>query len=163
MKYRKIPTWYINCWLNLWEKENIMDKKISAIWLQFACAIAVATGLVSAAASFPATDGLWLFLFDLLKWPIDGNPSQFDLTTRAVNAVLGGVMVGWGTLMFLLVRNFLKKDYALVRKLILVSIVSWFVIDSIGSFLAELPGNLLLNVSFLCLFLPPLLFVKNEK
>lgn len=93
-----------------------MDKKISAIWLQVACAIAVVTGLVSAAASFPATGGLWLFLFDLLKWPIDGNPSQFDLATRAVNAVLGGVMVGWGTLMFLLVRNFLKKDYALVRK-----------------------------------------------
>jgi hypothetical protein len=150
-------------WLNLWEKENIMDKKISAIWLQVACAIAVATGLVSAVASFPATDGLWLFLFDLLKWPIDGNPSQFDLTTRAVNAVLGGVMVGWGTLIFLLVRNFLNNDFALVRKLILVSIVSWFVIDSTGSFLAELPGNVLLNVSFLCLFLPPLLFVKNDK
>ena len=140
-----------------------MDKKISALWLQVACAIAVATGLVSAAASSPATDGLWLFIFDLLKWPIDGNPTQFDLTTRAVNAVLGGVMVGWGTLMFLLVRNFLQKDYALVRKLILVGILSWFVIDSTGSFFAELPGNILLNVSFLCLFLPPLLFVKNDK
>jgi hypothetical protein len=140
-----------------------MDKRISAIWLQVACAMAVATGLVAAAASFPATDRLWLFLFDLLKWPIDGNPSQFDLTTRAVNAVLGGVMVGWGTLMFLLVRNFLNNDFPLVRKLILVSIVAWFVVDSTGSFLAELPGNVLLNVSFLCLFLPPLLFVKNEK
>jgi len=139
-----------------------MDKKISAIWLQVACVIAVATGLVSAAASFPATAGLWLFLFDLLKWPIDGNPSQFDLPTRAVNAVLGGVMVGWGTLMFLLVRNFLNKEFALVRKLILVSIAAWFVVDSTGSFLAELPGNVLLNVCFLCLFLPPLLSVKNE-
>ncbi|MBA4419333.1 MAG: hypothetical protein C0392_15735 [Syntrophus sp. (in: bacteria)] len=139
-----------------------MDKKISAIWLQVACVIAVATGLVSAAASFPATDGLWLFLFDFLKWPIDGNPAQFDLNTRAVNAVLGGVMVGWGTLMFLLVRNFLNNDFYLVRKLILVSIVAWFVVDSTGSFLAELPGNVLLNVSFLCLFIPPLLFVKND-
>ncbi|PKN76815.1 MAG: hypothetical protein CVU52_03135 [Deltaproteobacteria bacterium HGW-Deltaproteobacteria-10] len=139
-----------------------MDKKISAIWLQVACVIAVATGLVSAAASFPATDGLWLFLFDFLKWPIDGDPAQFDLNTRAVNAVLGGVMVGWGTLMFLLVRNFLNNDFYLVRKLILVSIVAWFVVDSTGSFLAELPGNVLLNVSFLCLFIPPLLFVKND-
>ncbi|PKN68673.1 MAG: hypothetical protein CVU54_13650 [Deltaproteobacteria bacterium HGW-Deltaproteobacteria-12] len=139
-----------------------MDKKISAIWLQVACVIAVATGLVSAAASFPATAGPWLFLFDLLKWPIDGNPSQFDLPTRAVNAVLGGVMVGWGILMFLLVRNFLNNDFALVRRLILISIVAWFVVDSTGSFLAELPGNVLLNVSFLFLFLPPLLLVKNE-
>jgi hypothetical protein len=130
--------------------------------LQVACAITVTLGLVSAAASFPATGKLWLFLFDLLKWPIDGNPSQFDLTTRAVNAVLGGVMVGWGTLMFLLVRNFLNNDFALVRKVILIGILSWFVIDSTGSFLAELPWNVVLNVSFLCLFLPPLLFVKNE-
>lgn len=140
-----------------------MDKKISAIWLQVACTITAVFGLVAAAASFPAAGGLWLFLFDLLTWPIDGNPAQFDLTSRAINAVLGGVMVGWGTMMFLLVRNFFNKDFVLVRKLMLVGIVCWFVIDSTGSFLAKLPGNVLLNVSFLCLFLPPLLLVKNEK
>ena len=139
-----------------------MNTKISAIWLQVMCAITVAFGLVSAAASFPATDKLWLFLLDLLKWPIDGNPSQFDLTSRALNAVLGGVMVGWGTLMFLLVRNFLNNDFVLVRKLMLIGIMSWFVIDSTGSFFAKLPGNVLLNLSFLCLFLPPLLLVKSE-
>ncbi len=72
-------------------------------------------------------------------------------------------MVGWGTMMFLLVRNFLNNDFAIVRKVMLVGIVSWFGIDSTGSFFAELPGNVVLNICFLCLFLPPLLFVKNEK
>ncbi len=139
-----------------------MNKKNSAIWLQIACAITIVFGLVCAAASFPMTGGLWLLLFDIIKWPIDGNPPQFDLTARALNAVLGGVMVGWGTMMLLIVRNFLNNNFVLVRKLILVGIMSWFVIDSTGSFLAELPGNVVLNVSFLCLFLPPLLFVKND-
>ena len=65
-------------------------------------------------------------------------------------------------MMFLLVRNLLNNNFILLRKLILIGIMSWFVIDSAGSFLAELPGNVVLNVSFLCLFLPPLLFVKND-
>jgi hypothetical protein len=108
-------------------------------------------------ASHPATDGVWLFLFDVLKWPLDGNPAAFSDDTRAVNAVLGGTMVGWGVLMYLLATP--QRIHALpeLPRLLLIGVVAWFVVDCIGSILAGLPGNIVLNIGFLGLFVPPLL------
>lgn len=40
----------------------------------------------------PATDVVWRTLFDLLKWPLDGDMATWNADTRAVNAVLGGTM-----------------------------------------------------------------------
>ena len=139
-----------------------MSKSISAIWLQIACFITIVFGFFSALASFPPTQGIWLFLFDLLQWPLDGNPAGFDPTAAALNAVLGGVMVGWGTLMLLLVRNLYHDQDKLVRRLVLVGILCWFVVDSVGSFLAGIPGNVVLNVGFLAMFLPPLLVINHD-
>jgi hypothetical protein len=66
-------------------------------WLKIACLITIATGIACALASYPATDVVWRTLFDLLKWPFDGDPAAFSADTRAVNAVLGGTMVGWAS------------------------------------------------------------------
>lgn len=71
-------------------------------------------------------------------------------------------MVGWGALMLLLVRNFSQDHHAKLRRCLLIGLVLWFVIDSTGSFLAEMPGNVLLNVGFLLFFLPPLVLVRKE-
>jgi hypothetical protein len=97
------------------------------------------------------------FLFDVLKWPLDGNPAAFSDDTRAVNAVLGGTMVGWGVLMYLLATP--QRIHALpeLPRLLLIGVVAWFVVDCIGSILAGLPGNIVLNIGFLGLFVPPLL------
>jgi hypothetical protein len=114
-------------------------------------------------ASYPATAGVWLWLFDLLKWPLDGNPAAFSDDTRAVNAVLGGTMVGWGVLMYLLVTP--QRIHALpeVPRLLLIGLVAWFVVDCIGSILAGLPGNIVLNFGFLGLFVPPLLVLQRQR
>lgn len=59
-------------------------------WLKIACLMTIVTGIACALASHPATDVVWRTLFDLLKWPFDGDPASFNADTRAVNAVLGG-------------------------------------------------------------------------
>ncbi len=140
-----------------------MKKELSRLWLRAASVLVVVFGLVSAAASFPPTSGPWLFLFDLLKGPLDGDPSGFDQSTRAVNAVLGGVMVGWGLLLFLLTKKAGPLEAAFVRRVILLSTLGWFAIDSLGSFLAEMPGNAVFNLLFLAVLLPPLVFVKEDQ
>jgi hypothetical protein len=48
-------------------------------------------------------------------------------------------------------------------RLLLIGIVAWFVVDCIGSLFAGLPGNLVLNVSFLVLFVPPLLVLQRQR
>lgn len=133
-----------------------MTLQRSILWLKVASAITVVVGVVCALASHPATAVGWLWLFDLLKWPLDGDPAFFAVETRAVNAVLGGTMVGWGTLMYLLADPQLLRVAPQVPRLMLSALVAWFVVDCAGSLAAGLPGNLLLNLSFLVLFVPPL-------
>ena len=136
-----------------------MSVRTSVRWYQLACLITMVTGVICALASHPATDGVWLFLFDMLKWPIDANPGAFNDDTRAVNAVLGGTMVGWGLLMYLL-TNHIVTNAALARS-VLLALIAWFVVDSAGSVLAGLPGNILLNAAFLVLFVPPLRMLQR--
>jgi hypothetical protein len=138
-----------------------MSERVSIIWLKIACVITICVGIICALASYPATDAAWLFLFDLLKWPLDGNPGAFDENTRAVNAVLGGSMVGWGLLMLLLSTKQLLTTMPGLSRMMLIALFAWFVVDSTGSFLADIPGNVVLNVGFLVLFVPPLWVLRK--
>jgi len=118
--------------------------------------ITIVTGIACAMASHPATDVVWRTLFDLLKWPFDGDPAAFTADTRAVNAVLGGTMVGWGVLMYLLATPQHSVAIPALQRLMLYALYAWCVVDSMGSLAAGLPGNVVLNVLFLVMFVPPL-------
>lgn len=133
-----------------------MTVRAGEIWLKTASVLTIVTGVICALASHASTQGIWLFLFDVLKWPVDGDPASFIADTRAVNAVLGGVMVGWGLLMFLLSNQRLMTAAPAVPRLMTISLLAWFVVDSLGSWAAGLPGNIVLNLVFLAMFLPPL-------
>lgn len=93
-----------------------MTDHLCVNWLRVVCGLTIAVGFVAALASADATNGLWLSLFDLLDWPVDDNPAGFSDEAFALNAVAGGVMVGWATLMYLIVtRRFAQGDYELVQ------------------------------------------------
>jgi hypothetical protein len=139
-----------------------MSVRVSIIWLKIACIMTIGTGVICAMASHSATDFIWLYLFDLLKWPLDGNPAGFHDDTRAVNAVLGGTMVGWGLLMYVLSSKRVLMAVSGLPRMMLIALIAWFLVDCIGSLLAGLPGNLLLNIGFLVLFVPPLLYLNHR-
>lgn len=138
-----------------------MTVRVASLWLRAASVVTMVTGAICALAAHPSTERLWLFLFDILKWPLDGNPAVFSAETRAVNAVLGGVMVGWGLLMFLLSGERLITAMPDVPRLLMVSLLAWFMVDSAGSWASGLPGNILLNVGFLVMFMPPLVLLRK--
>ncbi len=101
-----------------------MSKNFWINWLKIASVIVIIVGLIAAAASTQAGSLPWLFIFDLLKWPIDGNPSSFQADSFALNAVLGGVMAGWAVLIFLLVSGPVAKgDFGMLRYLLTALIV----------------------------------------
>ena len=139
-----------------------MSMHMSITWLRIACVVTIVTGILCALASYPATAGAWLFLFDLLSWPLNGDPAFFAADTRAVNAVLGGTMVGWGVLMYLLATSEQMTHNPALPRMMLVALGAWFGVDSVGSLLAELPGNIVLNVAFLGLFVPPLVAIQRR-
>mmetsp|Transcript_32703 Transcript_32703/g.61444 ORF Transcript_32703/g.61444 Transcript_32703/m.61444 type:complete len:169 (+) Transcript_32703:73-579(+) len=128
----------------------------ASMQLKAAAAITVATGFVAAAASHERGTLLWLLLFDVLKWPLDGNPSGFSAEAFSLNALCGGVMVGWGMTIFLLCGGPLQRAPKSVAQALLGGLLCWFVTDCTGSVVADFPGNVVLNIGFLGMFLVPL-------
>ncbi len=105
-----------------------------------------------ALATYPATAGVTLFLTDLILWPIDSAQTLASPETRMLCAIIGGVMAGWGLMLWLVATRLYPREPALARTLILTSVGTWFVIDGIGSLLAGAPLNALFNVGFLLIF-----------
>ncbi len=133
-----------------------MSRGARILWLKIASATVIVTGLVSALASFDATAEPWRLLFDLLSWPIDGQPAGFDRDGRALSAVLGGVMAGWGWMLYRLVSGQLASGSRDVLRIMRDGLLVWFVVDSTGSLAAGLPWNVALNVGFLAAFAAPM-------
>lgn len=126
------------------------------VLLKTACVGTIATGLVSAAASHPAGEGLWSLLFDALRWPIDGGQGVFSSEARVLNAVCGGMLAGWGTLMYWLAGGPIARGDQGARRAFATSVLIWFTLDSAGSLAAGWPGNVALNCVFLLALLGPL-------
>ncbi|VEG90627.1 hypothetical protein [Legionella spiritensis] len=126
-------------------------------WLRFAAIITILTGVLSLLASHPDTDFLWRYLFNALNcFQAD---IRFDEVARVLNGVLGGVMIGWGWMLFYLAHPSVFNQS--VCKAMLSGIIVWFITDSTGSYIAGLPMNIALNVLFLILFLVPLISLKK--
>lgn len=129
-------------------------------WIRVASCLTILTGLLASLASRPETDALWRFTFDLLKGFNPDRATHFDAASFALNAVLGGVMIGWGTMMLMLSSYITKSKH--ICKIYILSLLVWFVCDSVGSILANLLGNCILNVAFLVMYLPPLVSVYRR-
>lgn len=121
-------------------------------------ALMIGPGLIMVAGL--GTPLLWvteLFL-DLAILPLDG-ANRIDTTTaRLLDAILGGVLVGFGLLIWQVAGRVYATDPALGRSLIVPAIAAWFVVDSTGSVLAGAPFNAVLNLGILALLLGPLLW-----
>jgi hypothetical protein len=133
-----------------------MQANSTVFWLKTAAAVTMGFGVLVAAAALPAAAGITRFLVDLVFWPVDGGQSLAAPETRLFCAIAGGVMAGWGITMWLIATRLYAREPELARTMILEGAVTWFVIDSIGSTLAGAPGNVLLNIPFLLMFVLPL-------
>jgi hypothetical protein len=72
------------------------------------------------------------------------------------HAVIGGVMVGWGTALWLVTRQLLAHGQRIGWTVIAVSVVAWYVPDTAYSLLSGYWQNAVLNTVFLALFAVPL-------
>lgn len=100
---------------------------------------------------------------DLLKWPLDGEQAFTDSTTRFLSALTGGFLLGWGILVWCLSAWVYPLAPEGVRKSVLISVVSWFLLDSTGSWASGTPSNVLFNALILLLAIGPLWWKAEEK
>jgi hypothetical protein len=133
-----------------------MKQESTLRWLKFGSALTIFFGALVAAAATPMGAAPTEFLADLIFFPVDSAQDLSAPETRLISAIGGGVMAGWGVLLWMLSTQLFPINQALAAKLIITSIVTWFVIDSTGSILAGAPLNAVFNVSFLLIFCVPL-------
>ena len=136
--------------------QNEMSEQFWINWLKAASLVVTGFGLMVAAAAHPSGAGVTMFFAAILIWPFDGNPAEPEQITRLLSAIGGGVMVGWGVLLWMLVSQVMPRMPEVARRMILISIVTWFVIDSTGSVVSGVPLNVAGNLVFLIAFLVPL-------
>jgi hypothetical protein len=124
--------------------------------LRFAAGVTMATGLALALAAVPALNLPVRLLTDLLVWPVDGAETLAASETRLGMAISGGVLVGWGVMIWQLAGEPLARMPEMVRAIIRTSMLTWFVVDSAGSVAAGAALNVVANLVFLVLFLIPM-------
>lgn len=133
-----------------------MNQNTTLRWLKFGSALTIFFGILVGAAATTIGAMPTQFLTDLIFFPIDGAQDITAPETRLISAIGGGVMAGWGVLLWMLSTQLFPSDQRLAAKLIIASIVTWFVIDSAGSIIVGAPLNAAFNVLFLLIFCVPL-------
>jgi formate/nitrite transporter FocA (FNT family) len=96
------------------------------------------------------------FVLDLSSFPLDKLQRYDSPTSIFLSALLGGILFGWGMLIFLLSNKIFDQAPEQVRKIVLTSILSWFVVDSLASVFSGNINNVITNVALLLLLVGPL-------
>jgi hypothetical protein len=133
-----------------------MSTERARFWLRAAAATVVVFGGLIVLGAHPATAWPVASMADLIFWPFDGRQTVGAPATRLLSAITGGVMVGWGVMLWLVADRLLPRDPHLAAALIRNGSTSWFIVDSLGSLAAGAPLNVLGNAVFLAIFLLPL-------
>ncbi|MDJ0918486.1 MAG: hypothetical protein QNJ05_12030 [Woeseiaceae bacterium] len=124
-------------------------------WLKTGAAITLAFGLLMAAAAVPALQAPTEVLLDLIYFPIDQGQTMERSSARLLSAISGGLMTGLGVILWLVATELCPSNPALGRRLTLLGIGSWYIVDSSMSLAAGAPLNVLLNTGFLLIFYVP--------
>jgi hypothetical protein len=140
-----------------------MPVSTAIILLKTASAILmIGFGLVFALAAYPPLAGFVTLFTDVLFWPMDGTQSMAAPETRIMLAIGGGITLGWGVLVWQIASHLMPKQPVLAKSILLRSLLSWFVVDCLCSWLAGAPLNIAVNSVFLASFVLPLLRMNPE-
>lgn len=132
-----------------------MTSRTSASWLKLMSLFIVALGLLVALGAHPSTAWPATLLTDVVFWPFDDMQRLDSQAARLLAAIGGGVMVGWGVMLWLVIDRLLPANPALARLLLIESTLAWFLVDSTGSFVSGAIVNVMLNtVLMLAIVLP---------
>ncbi len=119
--------------------------------LRLAAGILIATGGLVGLGAVPGIGWPIWAAHDLIVWPYDGMGEAAIPESRLFAAISGGVMAGWGVLVWHLAA-LLPREGAAVRRIVRTSILTWFAVDSGLSIVAGGALNMVPNLAFLALF-----------
>jgi len=113
----------------------------------------IGPGLLMVTAPVTGLGGLTEMFLDLAHQPYEGAQPITGKSAHLLNAILGGILVGFGVMIWVVAEHVLRKDFVLGRRLILIPLLCWFITDSLGSVFAGAWFNVVINAAILGLFL----------
>jgi hypothetical protein len=126
-----------------------------AIWLEYACWAMALFGLLLVAFDSRALPGLTEQLSQSF-WKVDTIPQGAARYHRFAHAVLGSVMVAWGSTLAWLTRHAFARREPWAWRVVASSIGIWLFLDTGSSALLEVWPNVVLNLLSVAPFVPPL-------
>ena len=127
-------------------------------WLLVTGIVVGSFGPVFSLGTQAATDEAARWSLDLLAWPLDGAEQYVDGAMRFLTALTGGFLFGWGVMILALRQWVYDAAPDQTRRAVLVGLVAWCVLDSLGSLAAGVPSNVLFNGLVLLTAAGPLWF-----
>ncbi len=128
-------------------------------WLLFAAAVVVGVG---AALVLLALVGVPAALMDVLYLPDAPDVARADTLSFAIG-VTGSVMVGWGASMLYVYLDPTMLDRPRIARAFFIGTVAWFLLDCTMSLALGAFVNVVGNVLFLGLLLPPLAVLSSRQ
>lgn len=139
-----------------------MTSETATIWLKVASITVIALGFIFALAAHPASQLPVGILTDIVFYHLSG-PVPIDAApTRLFLAIGGGVMVGWGVMMWILVTRLMPREPALARLMLIEGTLAWFVVDCLGSFASGGYFNIPLNAVLMLMIVGPALLLGRR-
>ena len=133
-----------------------MTKQFHKSYLKFTAIFVGLFGPIFFLGTMASTSELARLSLDLLCWPIDGLQTFEAPTTRFLSALTGGFLFGWGVCIWFLQKLVYDVSPEGVRKSVLFGLISWFLLDSAGSFASGNISNVVFNVIVLLIAVGPL-------
>jgi hypothetical protein len=133
-----------------------MTHSLHKKWLKVAAVVVGSFAPVFFLGTMLATSEPARFTMDFLAWPIDGIQTYAEPTTRFLSALTGGFLLGWGVLIWLLSGSVYDAAPEGVRRAVILGLLSWFVLDSLGSILSGNASNAAFNVIVLLIAVGPM-------
>lgn len=130
--------------------------KLHKLWLKVTAIVVGSFGPVFFLGTMEATSEPARLTLDLLSWPLDGASSYKSPDTKFLSALTGGFLLGWGVMIWCLSEWVYDKAPEGVRRAVIIGLLSWFCLDSLGSITSGNPSNALFNVFILLLAAGPL-------
>lgn len=139
-----------------------MTHKVHKLWLKVTSVAIFAYAFLFSIGAIKMLEEPIRFVLDISNFPLDNVQNYNAPTTVFLSAIIGGVLAGWGIMIWLMSVWFYDKSPEQVRRIILIGILTWFFVDSIACIASGNFNNAITNVLLLFMLVGPLWQTAKE-
>ena len=144
--------------MNQEDKSSIWSK-----WVLSLSLIVVAAGFCfSFIFTFLFPQALEPFFTEITGMTLSNLTAEQIKFHNLLSGVIGGVMIGWGIMLAFLGYRLMKQQEDWIWSAIAISLIVWYVADTLTSILVGSSLNVILNSVILIVALPPLIVNRNS-